>query len=93
MIGLGEVRGWAGQNAGPSTPLRFAQDDKSIGDKKANPDPIDKVKAVCSNSPLTTELREAALRMTHLYWYWLGYPFADPSSSMRLAGLLYVDTN
>jgi hypothetical protein len=77
----------------PSTPLRFAQDDKLPDSKKTNADPIEKVRAVCSTSPLAMELREAAMRMTHLYWYGLGYPFADPSSSTRLAGLLYVDTN
>jgi hypothetical protein len=43
--------------------------------------------------PFAMELREAALRMTHLYWYWSGCPFTDQSSSKRLASLLYVDTN
>jgi hypothetical protein len=44
-----------------------------------------------AEGPLAMELREAALRMAHLYW---SRRFStDESSSNRLVGLLYVDTN
>jgi hypothetical protein len=39
------------------------------------------------------ELRETAMRMTHLYWYTKGCPFADEESANRIVSLLYVDAN
>ena len=91
---LREVRGRDGEDADPfnklradsSTPLRFAQDDRSSSEMGTEANFV-------TPSPFAMELREVAVRMTHLYWYWLGSPFADDVSSNRMASLLYVDTN
>ena len=93
MTDLREIRGGDGQTEGPSSSLRFAQDDKFLGNEKANAGPFDEVRASSAITPLAMELREVAMRMTHLYWYWSGCPFADEGSSNRMASLLYVDTN
>jgi hypothetical protein len=92
-MALREVGGSGGQNAGPSTALRFAQDGKSLGGEKTNTAPFDKLVASSSTMPFGMELREVALRMTHLYWYWSVCPFADEDSFSRMASLLYVDAN
>jgi hypothetical protein len=80
-----ESSDFALQEAGPSTPLRFAQDDKPLGESRT--------KAGSAATVMAMELREAALRMTHFYWYSSRCSCTDEVSSKRLAGLLYVDTN
>ena len=47
----------------------------------------------CGEKCTGAGLRETAMRMTHLYWYTKGCPFADEESANRIVSLLYVDAN
>jgi hypothetical protein len=68
MVGAEENKQKQGRNAGPSTPLRFAQDDKFMVGAEENKRKQRQMQVLRLRSGQALRLRYSALRMTHLWW-------------------------